>query len=197
MNYKEIFKNITTVVLDVDGVLTNGDIILMPGMQPVRKMNAKDGYAMQLAVRNGIRMAIITGGRSPEVKERLNGLGITDVYLGASSKMESYEDLKMCYDLKDEDKAKEIVTLANEIPYTYCSFISPSFGVKIFVRTDSKESNHNNCFNQLSDFYDGILRVASDKQVKDITRLCFVSWDEDLYLNIVFLGSGIQFRIEV
>jgi 3-deoxy-D-manno-octulosonate 8-phosphate phosphatase (KDO 8-P phosphatase) len=55
MNYKEIFKNITTVVLDVDGVLTNGDIILMPGMQPVRKMNAKDGYAMQLAVRNGIR----------------------------------------------------------------------------------------------------------------------------------------------
>lgn len=112
MNYKEIFKDITTVVLDVDGVLTNGDIILMPGMQPVRKMNAKDGYAMQLAVRNGIRMAIITGGRSPEVKERLNGLGITDVYLGASSKMESYEDLKMCYDLKDE----EILYMGDDLP---------------------------------------------------------------------------------
>lgn len=112
MNYKEIFKEITTVVLDVDGVLTNGDIILMPGMQPVRKMNAKDGYAMQLAVRNGIRMAIITGGRSPEVKERLNGLGITDVYLGASSKMESYEDLKMCYDLKDE----EILYMGDDLP---------------------------------------------------------------------------------
>lgn len=112
MNYKEIFKDITTVVLDVDGVLTNGDIILMPGMQPVRKMNAKDGYAMQLAVRNGIRMAIITGGRSPEVKERLNGLGITDVYLGASSKIESYEDLKMCYDLKDE----EILYMGDDLP---------------------------------------------------------------------------------
>lgn len=112
MNYKEIFKDITTVVLDVDGVLTNGDIILMPGMQPVRKMNAKDGYAMQLAVRNGIRMAIITGGRSPEVKERLNGLGITDIYLGASSKMESYEDLKMCYDLKDE----EILYMGDDLP---------------------------------------------------------------------------------
>lgn len=112
MNYKEIFKDITTVVLDVDGVLTNGDIILMPGMQPVRKMNAKDGYAMQLAVRNGIRMAIITGGRSPEVRERLNGLGITDVYLGASSKMESYEDLKMCYDLKDE----EILYMGDDLP---------------------------------------------------------------------------------
>lgn len=112
MNYKEIFKNITTVVLDVDGVLTNGDIILMPGMQPVRKMNAKDGYAMQLAVRNGIRMAIITGGKSPEVKERLQGLGITDIYLGASSKMESYEDLKMCYDLKDE----EILYMGDDLP---------------------------------------------------------------------------------
>ncbi len=112
MNYKEIFKNITTVVLDVDGVLTNGDIILMPGMQPVRKMNAKDGYAMQLAVRNGIRMAIITGGRSPEVKERLQGLGITDIYLGASSKMESYEDLKMCYDLKDD----EILYMGDDLP---------------------------------------------------------------------------------
>ncbi|MCH1455084.1 MAG: HAD-IA family hydrolase [Schleiferiaceae bacterium] len=112
MNYKEIFKNITTVVLDVDGVLTNGDIILMPGMQPVRKMNAKDGYAMQLAVRNGIRMAIITGGRSPEVKERLQGLGITDIYLGASSKMESFEDLKMCYDLKDD----EILYMGDDLP---------------------------------------------------------------------------------
>ena len=112
MNYKEIFKNITTVVLDVDGVLTNGDIILIPGMQPVRKMNAKDGYAMQLAVRNGIRMAIITGGRSPEVKERLQGLGITDIYLGASSKMESYEDLKMCYELKDE----EILYMGDDLP---------------------------------------------------------------------------------
>lgn len=112
MNYKETFKNITTVVLDVDGVLTNGDIILMPGMQPVRKMNAKDGYAMQLAIRNGIRMAIITGGRSPEVKERLQGLGITDIYLGASSKMESYEDLKMCYDLKDD----EILYMGDDLP---------------------------------------------------------------------------------
>jgi 3-deoxy-D-manno-octulosonate 8-phosphate phosphatase (KDO 8-P phosphatase) len=112
MNYKETFKNITTVVLDVDGVLTNGDIILMPGMQPVRKMNAKDGYAMQLAVRNGIRMAIITGGKSPEVKERLQGLGITDIYLGASSKMESYEDLKMCYDLTDD----EILYMGDDLP---------------------------------------------------------------------------------
>lgn len=112
MNYKELFKNITTVVLDVDGVLTNGEVLLMPGMAPVRKMYSKDGYALQLAVRNGIRVAIITGGTSTDVKERLSGLGITDVYLGASSKMDAFEDLKMCYDLSNE----EILYMGDDLP---------------------------------------------------------------------------------
>ena len=102
----------------------------------------------------------------------------------SASYLETYNPLiHLDYDLKNENKAKEIVALANKIPFTYCSFISPSFGVKIFVRTDSNESNHNNCFNQLSDFYDGILQVVSDRQVKDITRLCFVSDDPNLFLN--------------
>ncbi|MDC1449088.1 DUF3987 domain-containing protein [Flavobacteriaceae bacterium] len=102
----------------------------------------------------------------------------------SASCLETYNPLiHLDYDLKNENKAKEIVALANEIPFTYCSFISPSFGVKIFVRTDSNESNHNNCFNQLSDYYDGILQVSSDKQVKDIPRLCFISDDPNLFLN--------------
>ena len=112
MNYKELFKNITTVVLDVDGVLTNREVLLMPGMAPVRKMHSKDGYALQLAVRNGIRVAIITGGRSSDVKERLSGLGITDVYLGASNKIDAFEDLKMCYDLSNE----EILYMGDDLP---------------------------------------------------------------------------------
>ena len=112
MNYKELFKNITTVVLDVDGVLTNGEIILMPGAEPVRKMHSKDGYALQLAVRNGFRLAVITGGSSPEVKHRLQTAGIQDIYMRASNKMEAYEDLKMCYDLKDE----EILYMGDDLP---------------------------------------------------------------------------------
>ena len=112
MNYKEKFEHITTVVLDVDGVLTNGEILLIPGMHPVRKMNSKDGYALQLAVRNGIRIAIITGGGSEEVKNRLGSLGIKDIYMRASRKTEAYEDLKMCYDLKDE----EILYMGDDLP---------------------------------------------------------------------------------
>ena len=84
----------------------------MPGMAPVRKMHSKDSYALQLAVRNGIRVAIITGGKSSDVKERLSGLGITDVYLGASEKIDAFEDLKMCYDLSNE----EILYMGDDLP---------------------------------------------------------------------------------
>ena len=112
MNYKEKFKHITTVVLDVDGVLTNGAILLIPGAQPVRNMHSKDGYALQLAVRNGIRIAIITGGESEEVRERLAETGIKDIYMSASNKMDAYEDLKMCYDLTDH----EILYMGDDLP---------------------------------------------------------------------------------
>ena len=84
----------------------------MPGMAPVRKMHSKDSYALQLAARNGIRVAIITGGKSSDVKERLSGLGITDVYLGASEKIDAFEDLKMCYDLSNE----EILYMGDDLP---------------------------------------------------------------------------------
>ena len=65
-----------------------------------------------MAVRNGIRVAIITGGKSSDVKERLSGLGITDVYLGASDKIDAFEDLKMCYDLSN----KEILYMGDDLP---------------------------------------------------------------------------------
>ena len=112
MNYKEKFKHITTVIFDVDGVLTNGTVLLIPGAQAVRNMHSKDGYALQLAVRNGIRIAIITGGNSEDVRERLAEMGIKDIYMRASTKMDAYEDLKMCYDLTDH----EILYMGDDLP---------------------------------------------------------------------------------
>jgi len=87
------------------------------------------------------------------------------------------------YDLKNEDKAREVVEIANNLPYTYCSFISPSYGVKVFIKTDSTAENHNQYFKEISKLYDSILGAVSDSQVKDITRLCFISDDPNLYLN--------------
>ena len=81
------FKNINTILLDVDGVLTDGTLLVMPGGLMVRRMNIKDGYAIQLAVKKGYHVAIISGGDSPEVKDRLLKLGVTDVYMKVQDKL--------------------------------------------------------------------------------------------------------------
>lgn len=112
MTYLDLFKPIKAFVFDVDGVLTNGHVVLLPDGQQMRYMHSKDGYALQLAVKKGYHVAIITGGRSIQVKERLNGLGITDCYLGSSHKDEAMEDFMFSYDLKPE----EIMYMGDDIP---------------------------------------------------------------------------------
>jgi len=83
----EQFNYITTFVFDVDGVLTDGQLLVMPNGLMARSMNIKDGYALQLAVKKGYRVIIISGGHSPEVKERLEKLGVSDVYMQVSDKL--------------------------------------------------------------------------------------------------------------
>lgn len=74
--------------------------------------------------------------------------------------------------------------LAQETPYTYSAFISPSGnGLKIFVRVNSSQENHKEAFLALQKFYEEFLSLPIDKSGKDVTRLCFVSYDTDLYLN--------------
>ncbi|MFV0304927.1 MAG: KdsC family phosphatase [Moheibacter sp.] len=112
ISYKQKLKNITTFIFDVDGVLTDGSVILMPTGEMVRTMHTKDGYAMQLAVKKGFRIAIITGGRDKMVEERLKYLGITDIYLGAHNKLEAYEDLVFSYGLTPD----EIIYMGDDVP---------------------------------------------------------------------------------
>jgi len=74
--------------------------------------------------------------------------------------------------------------LAMQTPYTYAVFISPSGnGLKIFVRVNSGQENHKEAFIALQKFYENLLALPIDKSGKDVTRLCFVSYDTDLYLN--------------
>ena len=87
VNYKEKFKDINTFIFDVDGVLTNGGLYLFPDGKFVRKMNAKDGFALKLAIKMGYNIAIITGGREKNIKERLEKLGINNVFLNAHNKL--------------------------------------------------------------------------------------------------------------
>lgn len=111
-NFKTRLTRVKAFIFDVDGVLTDGSVTLMPDGEQVRVMNIKDGYALQLAVKKGYKVAIISGGRSEMVRKRLNGLGITDIYLGAHTKMEQYTELMELYNLRPD----EVLYMGDDIP---------------------------------------------------------------------------------
>jgi hypothetical protein len=74
--------------------------------------------------------------------------------------------------------------LANQSEFTFASFISPSGnGLKILVKINSDKANHKEAFLLVQAHYESILKLEIDKSGKDVTRLCFYSWDENLYLN--------------
>ena len=103
---------IKALAFDVDGVLSAETIVLHPNGEPMRTVNIKDGYALQLAVKMGLHVAIITGGKTEAVRKRYEGLGIPDVYLGCSVKIKTYDDFLNKYGLKDE----EVLYMGDDIP---------------------------------------------------------------------------------
>lgn len=105
-------KKIKALVFDVDGVLSRETIPVAMSGEPMRTVNIKDGYALQLAVKCGFRVAIITGARNEAVKVRYKGLGIDDIYIGASVKKECLEELMLMYELSPE----EILYMGDDIP---------------------------------------------------------------------------------
>ena len=111
-NYKELLNHVTTFIFDVDGVLTDGGVLMIPDHQPIRRFSSRDGYALQLAVKKGYRIAIITGGSSVAVRERLNQLGIEDVFLSVGNKKEVLES----YMIANQLKAEEIMYMGDDIP---------------------------------------------------------------------------------
>lgn len=110
------FKSISTFVLDVDGVLTDGSLLVLEDGQMARKMNIKDGYALQAAVKKGYNVVIISGGRSEPVKERLSKLGIQDVFLNIQDKI----DTLINYANSKKLSWDEMIFMGDDIPDYYC-----------------------------------------------------------------------------
>lgn len=111
-NFKEKLNHIKTFLFDVDGVLTNGQIMILSNGEIVRNMNSKDGYALQLAIKKGYRIAIITGGNSQAVKKTLEDIGVHDVFLSQSDKLSCYQDYKVLHNLSD----KEVLYMGDDLP---------------------------------------------------------------------------------
>ena len=150
-NYKERLAGITTFIFDYDGVLSDGSIITLDDGEAYRTTNVKDGYALQLAIKKGYRVIVISGARANCMIHRLTALSITDYFLGVENKMEIFqkyltdhsmnsgEVLYMGDDIPDyevmrasgisacpADAAEEIKTIS--------SYISPFNGGKCCVR---------------------------------------------------------------
>ncbi len=111
-NFKQKLTRIKTILLDVDGVLTNGQVLLMENGEFVRNMNSKDGYALQLAVKKGYRITIISGGNSLTVKKALENLGITDIFLSRHDKLQCYKDYINELNIIEE----EILYMGDDLP---------------------------------------------------------------------------------
>ena len=105
-------KKIRAVVFDVDGVLSESTITLHPDGEPMRTVNIKDGYAIQLAVKQGLHIAIMTGADVKSIRMRYEKLGVKDVYTGCSVKIKTYEAFLEEYSLADD----EVIFVGDDIP---------------------------------------------------------------------------------
>mgnify|MGYP002622616350 CR=1 FL=1 len=104
-------KRIKALAFDVDGVLSAGTIQTNDGVL-MRSVNTKDGYALRLAMTEGLHVAIITGAHEQAIRSRYEGIGIHDVFLGSSVKTESLKVLLDRYGLS----ANEVLYMGDDIP---------------------------------------------------------------------------------
>lgn len=109
-------KKIKAFVFDVDGVLSPNTVPIDSDGMPARMANVKDGYAMQLAVKRGYKIAIISGASSELVRTRFNLLGINDVYLGASRKLEILKGWMNSHGLQPE----RVAYVGDDLPDLEC-----------------------------------------------------------------------------
>ncbi|MGD9977474.1 MAG: KdsC family phosphatase [Bacteroidales bacterium] len=111
-NFKELLADVKAFVFDVDGVFTDGTIIIHPSGELLRTSNTRDGYAVGVAVERGFPVAIISGGKSEAVSQRFRGLGVTDIYLGVSDKVDALDDFRFKYGIE----LSQILYMGDDLP---------------------------------------------------------------------------------
>ena len=105
-------NKIKAIIFDIDGVLSSETITLSSEGEPLRTVNIKDGYAIQLAMKLGLRIVILTGGKTKSVRIRYEGLGVEDIYMGCAVKIETYDEFLKKYGLTEE----EVMYMGDDIP---------------------------------------------------------------------------------
>ncbi len=116
MNILSEFKSIKTFVFDIDGVLAGDTLLIQEGGVITRNMNSKDGYALQLAIQKGYRIAIVSGGSSEAVKMRLERLGVKDIFLQVPNKKEKLVEYASQHHLQ----WAEVLYMGDDMPDLQC-----------------------------------------------------------------------------
>jgi 3-deoxy-D-manno-octulosonate 8-phosphate phosphatase (KDO 8-P phosphatase) len=112
MNILELFKKITTFIFDVDGVLTDGSVLVLETGQQARRMSIKDGFALQLAIKINYRIVVVSGSNPSPVVDRLNKLGITEVHFSILDK----KTFITTYIKKNKLKSGEVLYMGDDLP---------------------------------------------------------------------------------
>lgn len=112
MSYKKLLPNITTFVFDIDGVFTDGQVLITTSGELLRKVSVKDGYAVKTALDKGFRVCLISGGTNEGVRDRFKALGVKDIYMRAHHKMEPLHEYLDGYKIDP----KEVLYMGDDIP---------------------------------------------------------------------------------
>jgi 3-deoxy-D-manno-octulosonate 8-phosphate phosphatase (KDO 8-P phosphatase) len=115
-NFKEDIALVEAIVLDVDGVMTDGGIIPTPEGDFIRRYDAKDGYAIASALREGLKVCVISGGRGRMLENRLTMLGVSRMYLNCMDKVAAIEEFMADNGLS----AEQVLYMGDDIPDLEC-----------------------------------------------------------------------------
>jgi hypothetical protein len=138
---------------------------------------------------NSIRYALHKGEEktADKIKSSLNGFTMSGTYGTSRTKANliSYSQIiGLDFDHIPVTELDALKKLINDCKYTFASFISPSGeGIKVFIKINSNATQHTTAYNQVATFYKNLSGYDFDPKCKDITRLCFVSYDAESYIK--------------
>ena len=169
MNILSRLRLIKTFVFDMDGVLTDGGLLVNPGGEWLRRMDIKDGYALQLAIKSGYKVVVISGSESGPVVERLNRLGVTDIFMKVNDKAACLKDY-----IKNNNAAPgEILFIGDDIPDYNCMLIAdfaccPYDAVVEIKQTSSYISPFKGGYGCVRDIIEKVLKLANSWPLETI-----------------------------
>lgn len=159
-NFKEDIALVEAFVLDVDGVMTDGGIIPTPDGDFIRRYNAKDGYAVAYALREGLKVCVISGGRGAMLENRLKMLGVTRYYLNCMDKVAAIEEFLTEHNLDRE----HVIYMGDDIPDLECMErvgipVCPADAAMECVEASRYVSEYNGGEGAVRDIFEQVLRA--------------------------------------